>query len=322
MTDTPLRTSDLPLPLLVRGKVREMYAVDSDHLLMTASDRVSAFDVVLDPPIPEKGRVLTAVTAIWLARLEKAQTSRKGPGGLRGLLHHGVSADPEVIAERVPALDTPELRPRWEGRSLLVRRTRPLPVECVVRGYLAGSAWREVRDHGTLAGEGKPPGLPDGFPEGIREADRLPDPIFSPATKAEAGDHDENISWDRVVEILGEERAREVRDRSLALYRWGASRAARAGLILADTKFEFGLDDEDRLVLIDEVMTPDSSRYWTARDWSPGSTPPSLDKQPVRDWLASVEGWDGTAPAPTLPHEVVESTTRRYLDLLQRLERV
>lgn len=287
---------------------------------MTASDRISAFDVVLDPPIPGKGEVLTAVTALWLRRLEKAQAAPEPDPGLAGLRHHGVSTDPGVIAHRVPALDTPELRLRWEGRSMLVRRTRPLPVECVVRGYLAGSAWREVRDHGTLAGERAPAGLPDGFPPGLREADRLPAPLFSPATKAEAGDHDENIPFARVEALVGPERAGELRDRSLALYRLGARHAARAGLVLADTKFEFGLDDEDRLVLIDEVMTPDSSRYWLADEWTPGGTPPSLDKQPVRDWLAARTEWDRTPPAPPLPPEVVAATSERYRDLWRRLE--
>jgi phosphoribosylaminoimidazole-succinocarboxamide synthase len=304
----PLHSVDLPLPVLTRGKVREMYDAGDDLLLMVATDRISAFDVVMTEAVPRKGEVLTQLTAWWLSLLE-------GPIGqadpsLRGLRHHAVTANPDEIAARLPILDTPELRARWAGRSLLVRKTRPLPVECVVRGYLSGSAWREYRDAGTLAGEP--------LPAGLREADRLDPPIFSPATKAETG-HDENIPFDTVVETLGMDRAVRLRTRALGLYQLGRRTARDRGILLADTKFEFGETPDGALVLIDEVLTPDSSRYWPEADYTPGSNPPSLDKQPVRDFLDQVPGWNHAPPPPTLPEAVVEAVTRRYLEIFQRL---
>jgi phosphoribosylaminoimidazole-succinocarboxamide synthase len=293
-----LRESSLPFPLHARGKVRDMYDVGSGLLLMLASDRLSAFDVVMAEPIPRKGAVLTAVTVWWLQRL----------GDL--VRNHLVASRPDDIVARVPALE--DSRDQWAGRALLVRRTRPLPVECVVRGYIAGSAWKEYRETGTLAGEP--------MPGGLRESDRLDPPLFSPATKAETG-HDENIPFDRVRELVGEDRAERVRDLSLALYGRGRTLAAEAGIILADTKFEFGLL-EDRLVLIDEVMTPDSSRFWPEETYAPGGPQPSLDKQPVRDYLdglARAGRWDRTAPPPPLPADVVAATTERYLEVHRRL---
>lgn len=293
-----LRASALPFPLHARGKVRDMYDVGDGLLLMLASDRLSAFDVVMTEPIPRKGAVLTAVTVWWLQRL----------GDL--VENHLIASRPEDILARVPALA--ETRAEWAGRALLVRKTRPLPVECVVRGYIAGSAWREYRETGTLAGEP--------MPEGLRESERLDPPLFSPATKAESG-HDENIPFDRVREVVGGELAERLRRLSLSIYQRGRTVAAEAGIILADTKFEFGLL-EDRLVLIDEVMTPDSSRFWPEETYAPGRAQPSLDKQPVRDYLESLarDGhWDKAAPPPPLPAEVIEATTARYVEVHRRL---
>ncbi|TVP47252.1 MAG: phosphoribosylaminoimidazolesuccinocarboxamide synthase [Gemmatimonadales bacterium] len=303
-------TGLLPLDLVNRGKVREMYDAGDGLLLMVASDRVSAFDVVMEERIPRKGEVLTQLTAWWLGRLGAA--AAYGPeGGVEGLRHHAVSADPDEIARRIPALADPALRPLWARRSLLVRRTRPLPVECVVRGYLSGSAWQEYRASGTLAGEP--------LPDGMREAEPLDPPLFSPATKAELGDHDENIAFEGVVERLGPDRAVELRRLSLGIYHLGRRTARQRGILLADTKFEFGEDEDGRIVLIDEVLTPDSSRYWPEEGYAPGTNPPSLDKQPVRDWLALQPGWDRTPPPPALPPEVVAATTARYLEIFRRL---
>ncbi len=300
----------LPLPLVHRGKVREMYDAGDGQLLMVASDRVSAFDVVMAEPVPRKGEVLTQLTAWWLARLDAA--AAYGPeGGVQGLVHHAISADPEVIAERVPALADPELRPLWARRSVLVRRTRPLPVECVVRGFLAGSAWKEYREAGTLAGERLPPGL--------RQAQPLDPPIFSPATKAAVGDHDENIPFQGVIERVGADRAVELRRLSLGIYDLGRRTARERGILLADTKFEFGEGEGGALVLIDEVLTPDSSRYWPEEGYAPGTNPPSLDKQPVRDWLDARPDWDKRPPPPPLPPEVIEATSARYLEIFRRL---
>ncbi len=295
----PLVESSLPLPLLHRGKVREMYRVSDDLLLMVASDRVSAFDVVLPQPIPRKGEVLTLLTAWWLEQL-----------GDR-VEHHLVASRPDEILARVPVLAQAEGgTPSWARRSLLVRATRPLPVECVVRGYLAGSAWAEYRRSGTLAGEPLPPGLV--------ESQRLDPPIFSPATKAVEG-HDENISFDQVSARLGEERAGRLRERSFAIYTFARELASARGILLADTKFEFGETPDGRLLLIDEVLTPDSSRYWPAESWVPGQPPPSLDKQPIRDWLDALPDWDRTPPPPDLAPEVIEAATSRYLDIFRRL---
>ncbi len=287
---------DLPLPRVHRGKVREVYEVDDERLLMVASDRVSAFDVVMSEGVPFKGQVLTQLTAWWLSQLE-------------GVLdHHLLSAHPATIRQAVPALSqVPE--DAWAGRTMLVRRTHPLPVECVVRGYISGSAWKEYEVTGTLAGEP--------LPRGLVMSGRLPQPIFSPATKAVEG-HDENITYDIVCTLLGEEVASELRERSKQIYQVGVEVADAAGIILADTKFEFGLDREGRLRLIDEVLTPDSSRYWPAATYAPGGIQESLDKQPVRDYLETLD-WDKQPPPPPLAPEVVEDTTRRYLEIFETL---
>jgi phosphoribosylaminoimidazole-succinocarboxamide synthase len=308
MTGTPaaLRASELPLPLLHRGKVREMYDAGEGHLLMVASDRVSAFDVVMTEAVPRKGEVLTQLTAWWLEQLPALLSQV----GVPPLVHHAVSARPEAIRDRVPALRDPALAPHWERRSLLVRRTDPLPVECVVRGYLSGSAWKEYRESGTLAGEP--------LPAGLIEADRLPAPLFSPATKAQSG-HDENIPFKGVVDRLGGDRAEALQALSLAIYAVGSRVAEARGILLADTKFEFGVDPRGTLVLIDEVLTPDSSRYWPLESYRPGTNPPSLDKQPVRDYLDQLPDWNHAPPPPPLPEAVVGAATARYLDIFQRL---
>jgi phosphoribosylaminoimidazole-succinocarboxamide synthase len=294
-----LAESRLPLPLLRRGKVREVYEVDPEHLLLVASDRVSAFDVVMREPIPRKGAVLTQVSAFWFDRLAEVFPS------------HFVTARTEEILARLP-----ELRPHGEemtGRSMLVRRTMPVAFECVVRGYLSGSAWAEYRDHGTLAGEPLPPGL--------LESGRLEPPIFSPATKAESG-HDLNVTFGAMAAVLGDELAARLRDASFAVYRAGRDHAAARGIIIADTKFEFGADAGGTLRLIDEVMTPDSSRFWPAARYQPGHPQPSFDKQPLRDYLAELKRagqWNGEAPPPPLPDEVVSATSARYLEAYRLL---
>lgn len=300
--------SELPLPLVHRGKVREMYDGGPGRLLMVASDRVSAFDVVLDRPIPRKGEVLAMITAWWLEKLNRASASGAGAPGLEGLRHHAITADPDEIVAVLPGLEGS--RAQWARRTLLVRRSAPIPIECVVRGYLAGSAWREYSERGTLAGEP--------LPEGLRESERLDPPLFSPATKATRG-HDENIPFARVRDTLGDRQARRLRDLSLEIYRLGARVAAERGILLADTKFEFGTDDGEEPILIDEVLTPDSSRYWPREGYREGLAPPSLDKQPVRDYLDGVPGWDRRPPAPPLPDAVVQAATGRYLEIFRRL---
>jgi phosphoribosylaminoimidazole-succinocarboxamide synthase len=294
MTAPPLAESRLPLPLLRRGKVREVYEVDAAHLLLVASDRVSAFDIVMREPIPRKGAVLTQLSAFWFRRLADVVPS------------HFVTAGTDEILARLPALRG--RRAEIEGRAMLVRRAEPIPFECVVRGYLSGSAWAEYRDTGTLAGEPLPPGLV--------ESARLDPPLFSPATKAASG-HDLNVTVDAMAAALGGELTSRLREASFEVYRAGRDHAAARGIIIADTKFEFGLTPDGELLLIDEVMTPDSSRFWPSDRYQPGRAQPSFDKQPLRDYLAGLrrEGqWNGEAPPPTLPAEVVEATSRRYLE--------
>ncbi|MEJ2217212.1 MAG: phosphoribosylaminoimidazolesuccinocarboxamide synthase [Gemmatimonadota bacterium] len=294
----PIASTSLPFPLVARGKVRDIYDVGEDRLLLVATDRISAFDVVLSPPIPRKGEVLTQITAWWLERVRDLTPN------------HLISANADRIAELVPELA--DARDQWARRSMLVHRANTIPVECVVRGYLSGSAWREYRENGTLAGEK--------LPDGLKESDRLEPPIFSPATKAEEG-HDENITFGTMREQLGADVADHLRDTSLALYSRGRDVAAETGIILADTKFEFGMHD-GRPILIDEVLTPDSSRFWPAESYEAGRSQPSLDKQPVRDYLEGLtrEGrWDKTPPAPELPTPVVEATTERYLRIFRLL---
>ena len=272
-----------PAPVY-RGKVRDIYAVGSDHLLMVASDRISAFDVVMAEPVPDKGRVLTGMTAFWLDQLADIAPS------------HLVGVDPAAFPDEVSSL------PDLAGRTMLVRRAEMLPIECIVRGYITGSAWKEYRAYGTLHGTA--------MPADLQESDQLPDPLFTPSTKAEEG-HDQNISFDEAVDLTGRELAEQARDISLAAYRRAAEWARQRGIIIADTKFELGIID-GRLSICDEVLTPDSSRFWPAEDWRPGSTPPSFDKQPVRDWLEST-GWDKKPPPPALPPEVVSATSQRYV---------
>ncbi|HET9293791.1 MAG TPA: phosphoribosylaminoimidazolesuccinocarboxamide synthase [Gemmatimonadales bacterium] len=291
--------SRLPLPLLRRGKVREVYEVDAEHLLLVASDRVSAFDVVMAEPIPRKGAVLTQVSAFWFEHLHGVLPS------------HYVTAATDRILDRLPDL-TP-YRSEVAGRSMLVRRTLPIPFECVVRGYLSGSAWAEYRRHGTLAGEA--------LPAGLVESARLDPPIFSPATKAETG-HDENVPFSAVADALGRAEAGALRDASLKIYEAGRAHAASRGIIIADTKFEFGRDNDGALRLIDEVLTPDSSRFWPADRYEPGRPQASFDKQPLRDYLAGLKTkglWNGEAPPPRLPDEVVQETSRRYLEAFERI---
>jgi phosphoribosylaminoimidazole-succinocarboxamide synthase len=286
--------SRLPLPLLRRGKVREVYEVDDEHLLIVASDRVSAFDVVMREPVPHKGAVLTQISAFWFERLNEVFPS------------HYVTARTKDIVDQIPELAA--VRAELAGRSMLVRRAPPVPFECVVRGYLSGSAWAEYRARGTLAGEQLAPGL--------IESQRLERPLFSPATKAETG-HDLNVTFATMAETLGTELATRLRDASLTIYEAGREHAANQGIIIADTKFEFGIDAKNKLRLIDELLTPDSSRFWPVDHYRPGQPQPSFDKQPLRDYLASLKAagqWDGEAPPPPLPPEVVEATSRRYLD--------
>jgi phosphoribosylaminoimidazole-succinocarboxamide synthase len=296
---TVLAQSRLPLPLLRRGKVREVYEVDPEHLLMVASDRVSAFDVVMSEAIPRKGAVLTQISAFWFGRLSGVVPS------------HFFTASTEQILDRIPGLRSHAAE--VAGRSMLVRRTVPVAFECVVRGYLSGSAWAEYRKTGTLAGER--------MPAGLVESVRLEPPLFSPATKAESG-HDENVTFGAVATSLGPELATRLREASFAVYRAGRDYAADRGIIIADTKFEFGVDPAGTLRLIDEVLTPDSSRFWPADRYEPGHGQPSFDKQPLRDYLAGLraEGrWNGEAPPPPLPPDVVLATSRRYLEAFRLL---
>ena len=289
--------SGLDLPLLHRGKVRDVYEVDAHTLLMLASDRISAFDVILPQPIPHKGEVLTLVTAWWLEQLDDR------------IAHHLIAVDPDAIIARHPELAT--TRDTWARRAMLVTRTRPVLVECVVRGYITGSAWKEYQSSGSLANEP--------LPEGLRESQRLDPPIFSPATKAEQGEHDENITFGQAQELLGTELANRLRDLSLDIYGYGCGVAETCGIILADTKFEFGFDAAGELLLIDEVLTPDSSRFWPQESYAVGRGQPSLDKQPVRDWLDELQDWDKSPPAPELPDTVVTAARDRYEDVFHRL---
>jgi len=290
--------SELPLEILRRGKVREVYVVDAERLLLVASDRVSAFDVIMNELVPHKGAVLTQITAWWLRQFEG------------DLAHHMLSADAAEIVREVPSL-APH-RAMLEGRAMLCRRTEVFPVECVVRGYISGSAWKEYQASGTLAGEK--------LPAGMVESDRFANPVFSPATKAETG-HDENITITQMQKELGVETATELERLSRHIYSRGRDIAATRGIIIADTKFEFG-HVNGKIILIDEVLTPDSSRFWAADQYKPGKSQPSFDKQPLRDWLdveKKAGRWDGNEPPPTLPNEVVMETSRRYLNAFERI---
>ena len=300
MSAVLLNSSITSLPLLARGKVRDNYAVGADRLLMVATDRLSAFDVVMGEPIPGKGELLTQMALFWFARLGHI------------VPNHLTGDDPQSVV-------SPAEREQVRGRAMLVKRLRPLPVEAVVRGYLAGSGWKEYQQSRSVCGVV--------LPAGLKNAGRLPQPIFTPATKAEAGEHYENISFERMRETVGPVLAERVREVSIRLYTTAAALALTKGMIIADTKFEFGLDANGALVLMDEVLTPDSSRYWPLEAYDAallaGTNPPSFDKQFVRDWLeqARVDGrpWGKTAPAPALPTEVIESTAAKYREALQRL---
>ena len=294
-----MTTSDLPLKRIAQGKVRDVYKVDGERLLLVATDRVSAYDVVMAEPIPMKGAVLTQVSAWWFRQLAEI------------VKHHMISADADEIVAAVPALKPH--RAAIAGRAMLCRRGTVFPIECVIRGYLSGSAWREYSTGGTLAGEK--------LPAGLKESDRLDPPIFSPATKAESG-HDENITVTRMKEILGADVTAELERLTRLVYTRGRDVAAARGIVIADTKFEFGRTQAGEIILIDEVMTPDSSRFWPADGYASGRPQPSFDKQPLRDWL-DVERhagrWNGNAPPPTLPTEVIEATSKRYLEAYRRL---
>ncbi|WP_042425647.1 phosphoribosylaminoimidazolesuccinocarboxamide synthase [Comamonas granuli] len=296
-----LHTSALTsLPLLARGKVRDNYAVGNDRILMVASDRLSAFDVIMGEPIPGKGELLTQMALFWFDKL-------------------GHICPNHLTGEAPESVVSPEEAPQVRGRSMLVRRLQPIPVEAVVRGYLAGSGWKEYQESQSVCGVPLPPGLTN--------AAQLPEPIYTPAAKAAAGEHDENITFERTVEMIGPELATKIRDLSIAIYKEAAAIARAKGMIIADTKFEFGLAPDGTLVLMDEVLTPDSSRYWPVEGYAEalaqGANPPSYDKQFVRDWLeqAKVGGkpWNKTAPAPRLPQDVIEKTAAKYREALQRL---
>ena len=296
---TTMRASDLPLPRIGRGKVRDIYAVGDDRLLLVTTDRISAFDVVMAETIPMKGAVLTQISAWWFERL-------------KGVVpHHMISADADAIIRQVPVLR--DHRAAIAGRAMLCRRTEIFPIECVIRGYLSGSAWKEYATQGTLAGEKLPPGLV--------ESAKLEPAIFSPATKAETG-HDENITIARMREILGDDVAQQLERMTRAVYALGEKISRDQGIIIADTKFEFGSDKDGRIILIDEVMTPDSSRFWAADAYGPGRPQPSFDKQPLRDYLDAerrASRWNGEAPAPPLPASVVDATSKRYLEAYRRI---
>ena len=277
------------LPHIYSGKVRDIYEAGDNRLLMVTSDRLSAFDVVMAEPIPDKGRVLTAMSAFWFEKFQGVVGSH-------------------LLSTSLDDCPVPAQRDDWQGRIMLCRKAEMLPIECIVRGYLTGSAWKEYKTDGTMHGQQ--------LPAGLLESAKLPEPVFTPSTKAAEG-HDENISFEASVELIGADLAERARSVSLELYTKGAEWAAARGILIADTKFELGLIDGE-LVLCDEVLTPDSSRFWAAESWKPGSTPPSFDKQPVRDYLDGLD-WNKQPPAPPLPAEVVDTTSARYIDAYERI---
>jgi phosphoribosylaminoimidazole-succinocarboxamide synthase len=289
-------TSIKSLPLLSKGKVRDVYALGDDKLLMITTDRLSAFDVVMGEPIPEKGIVLNQMANFWFDKLGKV------------IPNHLTGIDPATV---VPIDEVEQVK----GRAVVAKRLKPILVEAVVRGYLAGSGWKDYQETGKVCGIA--------LPAGLENAQKLPEPIFTPAAKAEVGEHDENISFEKVIELIGEKLANQIREVSIRLYKEASEYAATRGIIIADTKFEFGLDDAGQLVLMDEILTADSSRFWPSETYYVGSNPPSYDKQFVRDWLetAQVNGklWPKTAPAPQLPAEVIEKTAQKYREALTRL---
>lgn len=279
------------LPLVYRGKVRDSYAVGEDKLLIVASDRISAFDVILGEPVPKKGKILTALTDFWFKELDGIV-----PNHLTGIAPEDVVAPDEVS--------------QVKGRAVVAKRLKPILVECVARGYLSGSAWKEYQQSQSICGVK--------LPAGLKESEKLPEPIFTPAAKAEAGHHDENVTYEQVVELVGEDIARKIRDYTLSLYKKAADYAATKGIIISDTKFEFGLDKDGTVVLMDEILTPDSSRFWPADQYKVGQSEPSFDKQFIRDWL-DAQPWNKTAPAPTVPPEILKKTSEKYEEALIRL---
>ena len=281
------------LELVAKGKVRDIYAVDSDHLLIVTTDRMSAFDVVLPNPIPGKGEVLTQLSEFWF---EKTQSI--------------VSNHMTDNLELIDLLDSPDQLDYFSKRSMIVKRLNPLPIEAVVRGYLIGSGWKDYQATGSVCGIE--------LEEGLQMAQKLPEPIYTPATKAEVGEHDENISYEKTVDLIGEELANRVRQIAIDIYNFGVNHAREKGIIIADTKFEFGLDGDGELYLIDEVLTPDSSRFWAIENYELGSSPPSFDKQYLRDYLETLD-WDKTAPGPELPQEVIDNTASKYKNALRQI---
>jgi len=292
MQKAVFETSIKSLPLIHRGKVRDLYAVGNDHILFIATDRLSAFDVILPTPIPGKGILLTKISDFWFQKTK--------------------SLIPNHLSDRrlEDVLPDPEERAQAEGRCMLVRRLEPVPVEAIVRGYIIGSGWKDYQKTGAICGVE--------LPKGLRLADRLPEPIYTPSSKAAAGHHDENIDFEQTVELVGKEIATQVRDMTLMIYNMAAEHARARGIIIADTKFEFGLDKNGQLVLMDEALTPDSSRFWPVDEWEPGTNPPSFDKQIVRDYLETLD-WDKKAPGPALPEEILERTAARYREVIERL---
>ena len=281
------------LELVARGKVRDIYAVDSDHLLIVTTDRMSAFDVVLPNPIPGKGEVLTQLSEFWF---EKTQS----------IVKNHMTEDLDLV----DLLDSPDQLDYFSKRSMIVKRLSPLPIEAVVRGYLIGSGWKDYQATGSVCGIE--------LEEGLQMAQKLPEPIYTPATKAEVGEHDENISYEKTVDLIGEELASRVKQIAIDIYNFGVNHAKEKGIIIADTKFEFGLDGDGELYLIDEVLTPDSSRFWAIENYELGSSPPSFDKQYLRDYLETLD-WDKTAPGPELPQEVIDNTASKYKNAFKQI---
>ena len=292
MNSDVLKKSDFEgINLVKRGKVRDIYEI-GDQLLIVASDRMSAFDVVMADPIPDKGKILTSISLFWFKELEHMMEN------------HLISSDPAEYPENCQ-----KYAKELEGRSMLVKKAKPLPVECIVRGYLSGSGWKDYLSNGSVCGIS--------LPEGLKESQKLPEPIFTPSTKAEDGMHDENITFEEAVKLMGKETSEKVQQLSLRIYEFGRSLAAEKGIIVADTKFEFGIKD-DRLILIDEVLTPDSSRFWPMNSYSPGGPQKSFDKQFLRDYLLEIK-WPKQPPPPKLPPEIIEKTRAKYLEALERL---
>ncbi len=286
-----MKTQIKSLPFLHRGKVRDIYAVGDDKLLVVQTDRLSAFDVIMEDPIPNKGRILTAMSNFWFKKF----------GHL--MPNHMTDIDPESLV-------APEERDQVRGRAIVVKKFRAIPIEAIVRGYIIGTGWKDYQQTGSICGIK--------LPAGLKEAQKLPEVIFTPSTKADVGEHDQNISFEKMKEIVGADVAEKVRDLAITLYKEAAEFAATKGILIADTKFEFGMDDDGKIYLIDEILTPDSSRFWPASSYEVGMSPPSFDKQYVRDWL-SAQPWDKTAPAPRLPLEVAEKTTEKYNEALRLL---